>query len=277
MAPALYGEELKYDFVITDPLRDDLEWKLIKAFVDRKKPIFGICRGVQVLNAYFGGTLYQDIPDELGGEHAKGVCHPVTLKKDSILGRLFGESLEINSYHHQALKDLGKDLTAVAWSDANGHSIVEAVEHVSLPIWAVQWHPERMTGPAHQPGKLCGFPAHLPVLYGSVQKIRVKKNGSRSISAPFFYSFFLFRLFCGLGLLYFLLRNVLCHVLGTILALCLWHCQVRSFRLPCSSYPQATFHPLCPPSHSVRTGSREYRRRNQRNSPALCSERQRYH
>lgn len=81
MAPALYGEELKYDFVITDPLRDDLEWKLIKAFVDRKKPIFGICRGVQVLNAYFGGTLYQDIPDELGGEHAKGVCHPVTLKR----------------------------------------------------------------------------------------------------------------------------------------------------------------------------------------------------
>ena len=49
--PALYGEKLKYDFVITDPLRDDLEWKLIKAFVDRKKPIFGICRGVQVLNA----------------------------------------------------------------------------------------------------------------------------------------------------------------------------------------------------------------------------------
>ena len=51
----------------------------------------------------------------------------------------------------RALKDLGKDLTAVAWSDANGHSIVEAVEHVSLPIWAVQWHPERMTGPATNP------------------------------------------------------------------------------------------------------------------------------
>ena len=59
--------------------------------------------------------------------------------------------LGVNSYHHQALKDLGKDLTAVAWSDANGHSIVEAVEHVSLPIWAVQWHPERMTGPVTNP------------------------------------------------------------------------------------------------------------------------------
>ena len=140
VAPALYGEELKYDFVITDPLRDDLEWKLIKAFVDRKKPIFGICRGVQVLNAYFGGTLYQDIPDELGGEHAKGVCHPVTLKKDSILGRLFGESLEINSYHHQGIRRLAPSLTAEAHAP---DGLVEAVSCPTHPfLLAVQWHPE---------------------------------------------------------------------------------------------------------------------------------------
>lgn len=147
----LYGQEQKYDFVITDPQRDDLEWKLIKAFIDRKKPIFGICRGIQVLNVYFGGTLIQDIPDQLGGNHAKGVCHPVELKKDSILGQLFGESMEINSYHHQALDALGNGLIATAWSDANGHRIVEAVEHESLPIWSVQWHPERMTGPVTNP------------------------------------------------------------------------------------------------------------------------------
>ena len=140
VAPALYGEELKYDFVITDPLRDDLEWKLIKAFVDRKKPIFGICRGVQVLNAYFGGTLYQDIPDELGGEHAKGVCHPVTLKKDSILGRLFGESLEINSYHHQGIRLLAPRLTAEAHAP---DGLVEAVSCPDHPFMlAVPWHPE---------------------------------------------------------------------------------------------------------------------------------------
>lgn len=151
VATELYHQEQKYDFVITDPQRDDLEWKLIKAFADRKKPVFGICRGIQVLNVYFGGTLYQDIPDQLGGEHAKGICHPVTLKKDSILGGLFGESMEINSYHHQALDALGNGLVATAWSDAGGHTIVEAIEHESLPIWSVQWHPERMTGPVTNP------------------------------------------------------------------------------------------------------------------------------
>lgn len=151
VATHLYGQEQKYDFVITDPQRDDLEWKLIKAFIDKKKPIFGICRGIQVLNAYFGGTLYQDIPDQLGGDHAKGVCHPLTIKKDSILGNLFGESMEVNSYHHQSLAELGEGLIPTAWSDAGGHTIVEAIEHESLPIWSVQWHPERMTGPVTNP------------------------------------------------------------------------------------------------------------------------------
>ena len=151
VATNLYGQEQKYDFVITDQQRDDLEWKLIKAFIDRKKPIFGICRGIQILNVYFGGTLTQDIPDQLGGNHAKGVCHPLTIEKDSILGGMFGESMEINSYHHQSLAQLGKGLRATAWADANGHTIVEAVEHESLPIWATQWHPERMTGPVTNP------------------------------------------------------------------------------------------------------------------------------
>lgn len=151
VATNLYGEEQQFDFVITDPQRDDLEYKVIRAFLDRKKPIWGICRGVQIMNVYFGGTLYQDIPAQLGGDHAKGVCHPVTLNKDSILGHLFGETLEVNSYHHQALHTLGKGLIATAWADAGGHQIVEAVEHESLPVWAVQWHPERMTGPVTNP------------------------------------------------------------------------------------------------------------------------------
>ncbi len=147
----LYGQEQKYDSVITDPQRDDLEWKLAKAFIECGKPVFGICRGIQVLNAYFGGTLWQDIPDQLGGDHSKGVCHAVALKKDSILGSLYGESLETNSYHHQAIDRMAECLTATAWSDAGGHKIVEAIEHKSLPIWAVQWHPERMTGPVTNP------------------------------------------------------------------------------------------------------------------------------
>ena len=151
VATEYYGQKQTCEFSIVDPLRDDLEMKLIKAFVDRKKPIFGICRGVQILNIYFGGTLIQDIPSELGGDHNKGVCHPVELKEDSILGKLFGNSMEVNSYHHQALGELGKGMIATAWADANGHRIVEAIEHETLPIWAVQWHPERMTGAATNP------------------------------------------------------------------------------------------------------------------------------
>ena len=140
-----------FDFVITDPQRDDLEYKIIKAFVDRKKPIWGICRGIQILNVYFGGTLTQDIPTQLGGDHSKGVCHPVHIKSDSILGNLCGESMEVNSYHHQALDKLGDGFQAIAWGESNGHTFAEAIQHESLPIWSVQWHPERMTGPVTNP------------------------------------------------------------------------------------------------------------------------------
>ncbi|MCI9569566.1 MAG: gamma-glutamyl-gamma-aminobutyrate hydrolase family protein [Lachnospiraceae bacterium] len=155
----LYGQEPHCDCLSEDAERDALEWKLIPAFLERKKPIFGICRGFQALNVYFGGTLYQDIPSELGGEHnTKGDLHPATLNKDSILGRLFGEHMDVNSYHHQALDALGKGFFATAWSDANGHSIVEGIEHETLPIWAVQWHPERMTGPEAPAGCVDSLP-----------------------------------------------------------------------------------------------------------------------
>ena len=80
------------------------------------------------------------------------------MNKDSILGRLFGEHMDVNSYHHQALDALGKGFFATAWSDANGHSIVEGIEHETLPIWAVQWHPERMTGPEAPAGCVDSLP-----------------------------------------------------------------------------------------------------------------------
>ena len=139
--PKLYGQEKMFDFVITDPQRDDLEYKIIKAFVDRRKPIWGICRGIQILNVYFGGTLTQDIPTQLGGDHSKGVCHQVTLKKDSILGNLYGESMEVNSYHHQAVKDIANGLRVTAWSE---DGIVEAFEGEKHPVLGVQFHPENL-------------------------------------------------------------------------------------------------------------------------------------
>ena len=151
VATNLYGQEQKFDNIFVDEARDDLEWKLMDAFVPTKKPIFGICRGVQVMNAYFGGTLIQDIPGQLGGDHSKGVNHEIEIKKDSILGQLFGESMLINSYHHQGLENIPDGFIATAWADAGGNKLVEAIEHESLPYWSVQWHPERMSGPVTNP------------------------------------------------------------------------------------------------------------------------------
>ena len=126
--PKLYGQEKMFDFVITDPQRDDLEYKIIKAFVSSA-----------------ASDVYKR------QDHSKGVCHQATLKKDSILGNLYGESMEVNSYHHQALDKLGEGLQAIAWGESNGHTFTEAVQHETLPIWSVQWHPERMTGPVTNP------------------------------------------------------------------------------------------------------------------------------
>lgn len=151
VGPQRYNQEKKYDSVVTDPMRDELEWALVKAFEAKKKPIFGICRGIQTMNTYFGGTLYQDIPTELGGNHSGGVNHDLKMKEDSILGKLFGESMVINSYHHQVIDKIAPNFVPTAWSDAGGHEIIEAIEHESLPYWGVQWHPESMSGETTNP------------------------------------------------------------------------------------------------------------------------------
>ena len=125
-----------------DNERDENEFALLKAYIDAKKPIFGICRGFQLINIYFGGTLYQDI--EEADQHKridqKDSVHSITADENSIIGRLYGKNVSINSAHHQAIKDLGKGLKATAyWQD----KYAEAFEHTELPIIGVQWHPER--------------------------------------------------------------------------------------------------------------------------------------
>ena len=170
--PKLYGQEKMFDFVITDPQRDDLEYKIIKAFVDRKKPIWGICRGIQILNVYFGGTLTQDIPTQLGGDHSKGVCHPVRIKSDSILGNLYGESMEVNSYHHQALDKLGDGFQAIAWGESNGHTFTEAIRTVASGA-----HDRS----GHEPEGVRGLSSDVRVFCKAVCKINVQTHQKRRI------------------------------------------------------------------------------------------------
>ncbi|MBP0981536.1 MAG: gamma-glutamyl-gamma-aminobutyrate hydrolase family protein [Oscillospiraceae bacterium] len=149
LEPKLYNQEKLPQCGRIDDDRDFMEYRLLKRFEKGEKPIFGICRGLQILNVYFGGTLWQDIPTQLGGKHSGGddphnCIHETKLYKGSILHSMYGDSMITNSYHHQSIDKVGDGFEVVADSDG----IVEAIEHKTLPIWAVQWHPERMTGPA---------------------------------------------------------------------------------------------------------------------------------
>ena len=137
--PKYYGEELNGSVNIDDK-RDEMEFELFNAYLKAGKPIFGICRGCQFINVALGGSLTQHI--DCHERHTDGKFHTVAAEKESILYDLHGKEFITNSYHHQAVNKLGEGLKAVAWSE-NG-TIIEGIEHESLPIFAVQWHPERM-------------------------------------------------------------------------------------------------------------------------------------
>ena len=110
----------------------------------RGKPILGICRGSQLINVCMGGTLWQDLLEQKGWVHMNGqIRHDVYAEEGSILYNIFGKQFKTNSTHHQAVKDLAPGFHVTARSI---EGIVEAYEHDTLPIYATQFHPERLTG-----------------------------------------------------------------------------------------------------------------------------------
>lgn len=153
--PKRYGEEPIAELGGVNAARDAMEWDALEAALDRELPVFGICRGMQVLNVYFGGTLYQDLPsqwpdvgshlqDAPWGEHH----HNVRCEDDSILHGILGECrpLEINSFHHQAVKDLAPNLRCTALAEDGLIEGIEALDHDW--VVGVQWHPERQEAEA---------------------------------------------------------------------------------------------------------------------------------
>ncbi len=148
--PVLYRQEKSPLCEKTVRESDLFQLELLKMANMQGMPILGICRGCQLINVGFGGTLYQDISlgEEKGTVHAKrqkGVpfSHTVQLHKDSKLHTIFGsETLEVNSFHHQGIDSLGRGLVATALCS---DGFVEAIEQKS-DIWCVgvQWHPEAM-------------------------------------------------------------------------------------------------------------------------------------
>jgi len=147
--PGLYGQEPTEKCGKPNTLRDNAEVKMLKAFFEIKKPVFCICRGVQLLNVFCGGTLHQDIKDVQTCKHSdflsknKGI-HYVQVETDSRLGFCMEtDAVFVNSIHHQAIDKLGSGLKAVATSE---DGFVEAVEMTDYPYClGVQWHPEHMS------------------------------------------------------------------------------------------------------------------------------------
>ena len=114
------------------------ETAVIRTFIRAGKPILGICRGMQALNVYFGGTLHTFIP---GHQAEEGdLVHPT--RAEGLVARLVGNHPAVNSNHHQAVHQLGQGLRAVQWAQDD---TVEALVHETLPILGVQWHPERQS------------------------------------------------------------------------------------------------------------------------------------
>lgn len=147
--PSYYGQERTDKCGEPNELRDKGEWRLLESFLPTNKPILGICRGVQLMNVYFGGTLYQDIQLTQVDNHRafkkrKKGSHKVRLMPRSKLLGLFGQEwLTVNSMHHQAVDALGPGLNVAAVSE---DGFIEAVELLLHPFCVgVQWHPEHMS------------------------------------------------------------------------------------------------------------------------------------
>ena len=151
--PGYYGEGPIPELGTTIPEWDALEMALLGLALERGMPIFGICRGMQILNVALGGTLYQDVPSQFGADvidHWQRTpkchsAHEVEVLNDSYLAEITeSRTVEVNSYHHQGIKGLAGTLTVAARS-ADG--MIEAVESRDFSdrwLVGVQWHPEGM-------------------------------------------------------------------------------------------------------------------------------------
>lgn len=156
VAPETYGSlPLKPEWR-GDAIRDQYEIALVKEFIAQKKPVLGVCRGLQLINVAFGGTLYQDIETEVPNTLVHrdwniydSNIHDIEIKKGSILSKIHNgiNTAKVNSVHHQAIKDLAKPMIVESISIPDG--LIEAMRYNGEPfVYGIQWHPEFHSDPS---------------------------------------------------------------------------------------------------------------------------------
>lgn len=150
--PIKYGERPHPKLGLLDQVRDDWELELVRGAHGAGMPIFAICRGVQVLNVAFGGSLIQDIPSEVDNpvKHEQQsvrqdtTSHQISIVPDTRLSEIAGglPRIRVNSFHHQAVKDVAEGFVVTANTE---DGVIEALEDPKHPYCVgVQWHPERV-------------------------------------------------------------------------------------------------------------------------------------
>lgn len=141
--PARYGKDRIPQETVDDDL-DTLQFDVLAEFLEAGKPVLGICRGHQLLNIAFGGTLIQHLPEaEKHQSLSSGEdnVHTIRIAENTFLHKIYGSAGRVNSSHHQGVEIPGKGLKIAALSE---DGVIEGIEHESLPIRGVQFHPERM-------------------------------------------------------------------------------------------------------------------------------------
>ena len=137
MDASYFNEKNDSHNFLVDPKIDVLDYKVIKYALEKNKPILGICRGLQVLNVYFGGTLLQHIEDN---SHKKNYDDLLELVEDSSLKNVLNDKFIINSFHHQRIDKLGEGIKVEGLSKG----VVELITHTNYPIIATQYHIEQL-------------------------------------------------------------------------------------------------------------------------------------
>jgi putative glutamine amidotransferase len=142
ITPSFFGQEVNGAEDMDTEL-DTIQYNAARYCISNKIPLFGICKGIQMLNVAFGGTLHQDLTT--AARHRKlqeDQYHRTFIEEGSFLADLYGTSMITNSAHHQGLDRLGEGLSVIQRCEFDG--CIEAVVHESLPAFGTQWHPERL-------------------------------------------------------------------------------------------------------------------------------------